>query len=171
MSKRVTPSGVTWLGRVMVESDLNLVGDDEILYRRCPNKIPSFVKPPDFITKEVRMERAALRLKVGENGLSCYRQKLLMSKGQGPVEVSGEKDGYVFAFRAHAVRDADTEECWDVLFDPVEDQGDEKIGHAHSVVAPCANFRYNKSYKESLELVRTAIIVLSYVAYAPAAKF
>ncbi|GAB3136388.1 hypothetical protein GCM10027258_10500 [Amycolatopsis stemonae] len=158
----------------MADDKADFIEGDEVILRRCPNKIPDFLNPFDLVTKQPKMETYAVRLKDNEDGLSCYREALLERNGQSAVSASKKRTCYVFSFLARVVREVSgVVQQWDVIPDPLEDQEDEEetIGHAHALVTPHRGFRYAASgqTKKDFTKVRHAIIANARAVYCPVA--
>lgn len=142
----------------------DFIKDNEVLLRRCPNKPPSFVTPRDLVTGRPKIDRAALRIDEGEDGLSVYRQELLKNEGLEAECVRTRDDQYVFGFEAQVVRRTD----WEAFYDP--QSGGMIYDFSHSLVALEHPFSFRKAdHKEQLALLRAEIIAAAEAIVIPAA--
>lgn len=121
---------------------------DEVLYRYSPRIPHQNWTVTDQATKQVSIALAALQW--DEDGISCYRERILRENGLGWPDVKREPRNGVFSLRAQDIRD----ERLGIAFDPYPESGD---GHprdvAHSLVVDCGlPKRENKPARERLAL-------------------
>lgn len=139
---------------------ITLVEDGERLLRRAPGK--STHVAVDLIYGTPTMQLAAL--KFDNNGISVYREKLLIDESVDVSKVAKRSSDYVFVFEVEAVRRFPG---FDTLHDP--DDSDPEIGFAHSLVQ-FKTMPLNKkdpAIKEKLNQMRAAIIASARAVVVP----
>jgi hypothetical protein len=115
-----------------VKPDDKSVGDEELLYRYSPSIPHQNWTVVDQETQEVQIAPAALSW--DDDGISCYRQRILDEHELGWADVKREPKNGVFSLVVKDIRD----ELLGVAFDPNPESGD---GHprdvAHSLIVDC----------------------------------
>jgi hypothetical protein len=129
-----------------VKADDPSVGNDEVLYRYSPSIPHKHWTVVDQETKEVQITLAALSW--DEDGISCYRERILHENGLYWRNIKREPKNGVFSLVVQDIR----AELLGVAFDPNPEGGD---GHprdaAHALIVDCELPRkQNRAARERL---------------------
>jgi hypothetical protein len=129
-----------------VKPDDPSIGNDEVLYRYSPSIPHKNWTVVDQETKEIQITLAALSW--DDDGISCYRERILQEHGLSWADTKREPRNGVFSLVVQHIRD----ELLGVAFDPYPETGD---GHprdaAHTLIVDCGlPKKQNKDARERL---------------------
>lgn len=124
------------------------VGNDEVLYRYSPSIPHRNWTVVDQETKEIQIALAALSW--DDDGISCYREPILLEHGLTWVDIKREAKNGVFSLVVQDIR----RESLGAAFDPYPENSD---GHprdaAHTLIVDCGlPKKQNKAARERLAL-------------------
>jgi hypothetical protein len=136
-----------------VKPDDPSIGNDEVLYRYSPSIPHKHWTIVDQETKEIQITLAALSW--DDDGISCYRERILQEHGLSWADTKREARNGVFSLVAQDIRT----ESLGVAFDPYPESGD---GHprdaAHTLIVDCGlPKKQNKAARERLAVVAKII--------------